>query len=216
MSALDLFEGDRGQPERQRLEEGAWLLRGFAREAAPQILHEIERISSAAPFRNMQTPGGGRMSAAMTGSGIGWVTDRSGYRYAEVDPESGRPWEPIPTSFLELAASAAAEAGFPAFTPDACLINRYEPGARMGLHQDRDEADFSQPIVSISLGLPAVFLWGGLRRSDPTRRIRLEHGDVVVWGGAARLVFHGISPLAEGEHPLTGRYRYNLTFRRAR
>jgi alkylated DNA repair protein (DNA oxidative demethylase) len=213
---MDLFEGDFGQPERERLEEGAWLLRGFAREPAPRILVEIERIAATAPFRNMQTPGGGRMSAAMTGSGLGWVVDRAGYRYAQVDPESGRQWEPIPPASLELAGRAAAEAGFPDFVPDACLINRYEPGARMGLHQDRDEADFSQPIVSVSLGLSAVFLWGGLRRSDPTRRVRLEHGDVVVWGGPARLVFHGIAHLAEGEHPLTGRYRYNLTFRRAR
>jgi alkylated DNA repair protein (DNA oxidative demethylase) len=215
MSTTDLFGGELDQPERERLEEGAWLFRGFARDGAPALLADIARIAIAAPFRNMQTPGGGRMSAAMTSSGVGWVTDRSGYSYAEIDPQSGRQWEAIPPSFLALAGNAAGEAGFPAFTPDACLINRYEPGARMGLHQDRDEADFSQPIVSVSVGLPAVFLWGGLRRSDPTRRLRLEHGDVVVWGGPARLVFHGIARLAEGEHPLTGRFRYNLTFRRA-
>ena len=153
----------------------------------------------------------------MTNCGsAGWVTDRSGYRYDSADPESGKPWPPMPPSFRALAEQAAAEAGFDGFAPDACLVNRYQPGARMSLHQDRDEGDFGAPIVSVSLGLPAIFLFGGLQRSDKTQRYRLEHGDIVVWGGPARLAFHGVAPLADGEHPRMGRQRINLTFRRAR
>ena len=148
--------------------------------------------------------------------GVGWVTDRTGYRYDGSDPESGKPWPAMPGSFLQLAEQAADRAGFEPFSPDACLINRYQPGARMSLHQDKDENDFSAPIVSVSLGLPAIFLFGGLKRSDKPRRLRLEHGDVVVWGGPARLAFHGVAPLADGEHALLGRQRINLTFRRAR
>jgi alkylated DNA repair protein (DNA oxidative demethylase) len=164
----------------------------------------------------MVTPGGFRMSVAMTNcGGLGWVTDRKGYRYSAIDPESGRAWPAMPSSFRELAESAAAAAGFAGFTPDACLINRYSPGAKMTLHQDKDERDFSQPLVSVSLGLPAVFLFGGLSRKDKVERVSLSHGDVVVWGGAARLFYHGVMPVKEGVHPLTGAYRLNLTFRRA-
>jgi len=156
------------------------------------------------------------MSVAMTNCGAaGWVSDRTGYRYRRIDPETGRPWPAMPAVFAELAARAAEVAGFPAFAPDVCLANRYAPGARLSLHQDRDEQDFGAPIVSVSLGLPAVFLWGGLSRSDRPRRVRLAHGDVVVWGGPARLTFHGIDTLRDGEHELTGAVRYNLTFRRA-
>jgi alkylated DNA repair protein (DNA oxidative demethylase) len=163
----------------------------------------------------MITPGGFRMSVAMTNCGrVGWVSDRSGYRYDPVDPENGQPWPAIPASFLDLARRAAGIAGF-AFDPDCCLINRYEPGTKLSLHQDRDERDFTAPIVSVSLGLPAVFLWGGLKRSDRPRRIRLESGDVVVWGGPSRLTYHGVAPLAAGEHPVTGQVRINLTFRKA-
>jgi DNA oxidative demethylase len=152
----------------------------------------------------------------MTNCGqAGWVSDRSGYRYDAVDPDTGSPWPPIPVTFARLASAAAESAGFAGFTPDVCLINRYEPGAKLSLHQDKDEHDFSAPIVSVSLGLPAVFLWGGLRRADRPRRIRLESGDVVIWGGPSRLVYHGVAPLGEGEHPLTGRFRINLTFRKA-
>jgi alkylated DNA repair protein (DNA oxidative demethylase) len=165
----------------------------------------------------MVTPGGHQMSVAMTNcGGLGWVTDRSGYRYDANDPEAGRPWPAMPRSFRELAKVAAAQAGFEGFSPDACLINRYQPGARMSLHQDKDEEDFAAPIVSVSLGLPATFLFGGLKRSDKPRRFRLEHGDIAVWGGPARLVFHGVAPLADGEHALLGRQRINLTFRKAR
>jgi len=165
----------------------------------------------------MVTPGGHQMSVAMTNcGGVGWVTDRTGYRYDANDPEAGRPWPAMPPSFRELAGQAADQAGFGGFSPDACLINRYQPGARMSLHQDKDEHDFGAPIVSVSLGLPAVFLFGGLKRSGRPRRFRLQHGDVVVWGGPARLVFHGVAPLADGEHLLMGRQRINLTFRKAR
>jgi alkylated DNA repair protein (DNA oxidative demethylase) len=165
----------------------------------------------------MVTPGGHQMSVAMTNcGGLGWVTDRSGYRYDANDPEAGRPWPAMPRSFHELAEQAADHAGFGGFSPDACLINRYRPGARMSLHQDKDEEDFAAPIVSVSLGLPATFLFGGLKRSDKPRRFRLQHGDIAVWGGPARLAFHGVAPLADGEHALLGRQRINLTFRKAR
>jgi alkylated DNA repair protein (DNA oxidative demethylase) len=165
----------------------------------------------------MVTPQGHRMSVAMTNCGsIGWVTDRTGYRYDADDPQSGQPWPAMPSSFRKLAARAAAVAGFDAFSPQACLVNRYQPGARMSLHQDKDELDLAAPIVSVSLGLPATFLFGGLKRSDKPQRYRLEHGDVVVWGGPARLAYHGIAPLADGEHAVMGRQRINLTFRRAR
>ena len=197
--------------------DGAVLLRGFARPVEAELIAAIGEIVAQAPFRHMVTPGGHQMSVAMTNCGsAGWVTDRSGYRYDGVDPESRSPWPAMPPSFRALAAQAATEAGFDGFAPDACLINRYQPGARMSLHQDKDEDDFSAPIVSVSLGLPAIFLFGGLQRSDKPRRFRLEHGDIVVWGGPSRLFFHGIAPLADGEHALLGRQRINLTFRKAR
>ncbi len=197
--------------------EGAVLLRGFARPFDDGLLAALREIENQAPFRRMFTPGGHQMSVAMTNCGeAGWVTDRSGYRYDGADPESGKGWPAMPAAFRELAENAAREAGFAGFAPDACLINRYEPGAKMSLHQDRDEKDFSAPIVSVSLGLPAIFLFGGLKRTDKPRRTRLEHGDVVVWGGPSRLFFHGVAPLADGEHPMLGRQRINLTFRKAR
>jgi len=169
-----------------------------------------------APLRHMVTSRGFHMSVAMTNAGPrGWVSDRRGYRYSAVDPETQQPWPDLPAALRTLAQSAALAAGFPDFQPDACLINRYVPGARMSLHQDRDEADFSQPIVSVSLGLPATFQLGGLQRQDKTQRISLEHGDVLVWGGPARLRFHGVLPLKAGVHPLLGEQRINLTFRRA-
>jgi alkylated DNA repair protein (DNA oxidative demethylase) len=177
---------------------------------------DLNGVLAAAPLRHMITPGGFRMSVSMSNCGaVGWVTDRKGYRYSAVDPESGKAWPEMPESFLELAVTAAAAGGFAEFRPDACLINRYEPGARMTLHQDKDEQDFGAPIVSVSLGLPAVFLFGGLSRKDRPQRMTLNSGDVVVWGGSSRLNFHGINPLKDGEHPLTGRCRFNLTFRRA-
>lgn len=198
------------------LDEGAVLLGGFARPVDRELLDALEAVVRDAPFRHMETPGGWRMSVAMTNCGTaGWVTDRSGYRYDPIDPESGRRWPAMPEIFAHLAMRAAAAAGFADFTPDACLINRYEPGTRLSLHQDRNEREFGHPIVSVSLGLPAIFLWGGQKRTDRPRRVPLVHGDVVVWGGLARMTFHGVHPLAEGTHPLTGNSRYNLTFRRA-
>jgi alkylated DNA repair protein (DNA oxidative demethylase) len=211
--SLELFEADGSE---RPLAPGAVVLRGFARPVEQPLLSAIGEIAGAAPFRHMSTPGGRRMSVAMTNCGaVGWVTDRSGYRYAPDDPETGRPWPEMPPVFRGLATDAAASAGFPGFTPDGCLVNRYEPGARLTLHQDRDERDFEAPIVSVSLGLPAVFLFGGLRRADKPRRVLLSHGDVVVWGGPSRLRFHGVMPLEEGQHPLFGACRINLTFRKA-
>jgi alkylated DNA repair protein (DNA oxidative demethylase) len=164
----------------------------------------------------MTTPNGLRMSVAMTNCGsAGWVSGPNGYRYAHVDPHSGLAWLPMPQVYLDLAATAAAAAGFGGFTPDACLINRYAPGTRLSLHQDKDERDFSAPIVSVSLGLPAVFLFGGASRRERPHRIPLAHGDVVVWGGLARLRYHGVLPLKEAVHPVLGRQRINLTFRKA-
>jgi DNA oxidative demethylase len=205
------------RPSREAIAEGAVLLRGFAGPVEGELITALREIVAQAPFRHMLTPGGHQMSVAMTNCGsAGWVTDRSGYRYDGADPQSGKAWPPMPPSFRALAEQAARDAGFEEFAPDACLINRYQPGARMSLHQDRDEGDFGAPIVSVSLGLPAIFLFGGLKRSDKTQRYRLEHGDIAVWGGPARLAFHGIAPLADGEHAVLGRQRINLTFRKAR
>ncbi|WP_457281920.1 DNA oxidative demethylase AlkB [Polaromonas sp. P5_D5] len=196
---------------------GAVLLRGFAREVDEALLQAVEDVVAAAPLRHLVTPGGYTMSVAMSNCGaLGWVSDRSGYRYDTKDPLSGKPWPTMPGSFSELALRAAAEAGFDHFRPDACLINRYEPGARLSLHQDKDEGNMDAPIVSVSLGLPAVFLFGGLNRSGRPARYRLVHGDVAVWGGPSRLAYHGVAPLAEGEHARLGRQRINLTFRCAR
>jgi alkylated DNA repair protein (DNA oxidative demethylase) len=199
----------------ERLEEGAVLLRGFATAEAAQLVEEARRVSHAAPFRHLVTPGGYTMSVAMTNCGrVGWVSDLTGYRYDQVNPDTAAPWPAMPTAFLDIAANAAAAAGFGGYHPDACLINRYIAGAKLGLHQDRDEKDAWAPIVSVSLGLPAAFLWGGKRRSDPVRRLYLESGDVAVWGGPARFVYHGVAPLKAGDHPLTGDTRINLTFRK--
>jgi alkylated DNA repair protein (DNA oxidative demethylase) len=208
----DLFDTGRSET----IAEGAVLLRGQALRVEQRLLSDLDKITAAAPFRQMITPGGFTMSVAMTNCGrLGWVTDRSGYRYDTHDPESGKPWPDMPSSFLELAADAASAAGYPAFRPDACLINRYTPGARLSLHQDKDERDFTQPIVSVSLGLPATFQFGGLRRSDPVRKYLLRHGDVAVWGGVARLFYHGVLALKDGVHPKLGPTRVNLTFRKA-
>jgi len=211
----DLFENESSTPSKEPLEEGAALLRGFAKSEAARLLEEVAHVAEAAPFRHLVTPGGHTMSVAMTNCGrVGWVSDRTGYRYDPIDPGSKQRWPELPPLFLDLAVRAAAEAGFANYDPDACLINRYVAGAKLGLHQDRDEKDALAPIVSVSLGLPATFLWGGKRRADPTRRMLLENGDVVVWGGPARFVYHGVAALKAGEHPLTGAARINLTFRK--
>ncbi len=212
---LALDEPQGGSP-RASLGPRAVLLRVLARGRAPELIAAIDTITAVSPFRRMVTPGGWEMSVALTNCGrVGWVTDRTGYRYDAIDPATGRPWPEMPQAFADLAGEAAAAAGFKGFRPDACLVNRYAPGARLSLHQDRNVRDFDQPIVSVSLGLPAIFLWGGKARADKVRRVPLIHGDVVVWGGPDRLRFHGVHSLAEGEHPLTGSCRFNLTFRRA-
>lgn len=214
--ALDSQPGD-DRRRAEALDDGACVLRSRATASAATLLDAIAAVSAAAPPRHLLVPGGKRMSVAMTNCGaLGWVSDARGYRYERCDPQSAQPWPAMPPALLALARAAAAEAGYADFAPDACLINRYEPGARMSLHRDHDEGDLRAPIVSVSLGLPARFLWGGLARGDRARRLPLLHGDVVVWGGASRLVYHGVAPLADGEHPLTGRRRYNLTFRKAR
>jgi alkylated DNA repair protein (DNA oxidative demethylase) len=196
--------------------ERAVVLRGLARHEVAVLFAAVKRITAKAPFRKMITPGGFLMSVAMTNCGrAGWVTDRKGYRYDPMDPTTGRGWPPMPPPFQELAARAAAAAGFAGFDPDACLINRYEPGTRLSLHRDENERDLAAPIVSVSLGLPATFLFGGKNRSDRPRRVWLESGDVVVWGGPDRLNYHGVAPLAAGEDVLTGGCRINLTLRKA-
>jgi len=212
----DLFDRTEALPAREAIAEGAMLLRGFARPIQHDLLTAVDGIIAQAPFRHMVTPGGYEMSVAMTNCGsLGWVTDRTGYRYDAIDPTTGRSWPAMPKIFRELAGQAAERAGFAGFRPEACLVNCYEPGARLSLHQDRDEENYDEPIVSVSLGLPATFLWGGLKRTDRPVRYRLVHGDVVVWGGPSRLTFHGVAPLADGEHELLGRRRINLTFRKA-
>jgi DNA oxidative demethylase len=200
----------------ERIAEDAVLLPGAALEDAPAMLAALQPVITAAPWRHMLTPGGARMSVAMSNCGqVGWISDRRGYRYDAIDPATGRPWPPMPAVLRNLAERSAAMAGFEGFRPDACLINLYAPGTRLSLHQDRNEQDLLAPVVSVSLGLPARFLFGGLRRTDAVRRLALVHGDVVVWGGRQRLAFHGVAALADGEHALTGGYRMNLTFRKA-
>lgn len=217
MITADLFgEAPRIERKDEALCEGAVVLRAFALTHDAAVLQALDRIVTAAPFRHLITPGGLRMSVAMTNTGeLGWVSDRKGYRYDRIDPQNGKPWPPLPDAFRQLAVAAALQAGYPNFDPDACLINRYAPGTRLSLHQDSDERDLGQPIVSVSLGLPAVFQFGGAQRSDRSLRVPLAHGDVVVWGGPARLRFHGVLPLKPGLHEKLGEQRINLTFRRA-
>lgn len=214
---LDLFDSaDTLEPRRQALAPGALLLRGFATAHAPALMACVQQLIAQAPLRHMLTPGGLRMAVAMSNCGpLGWVSDARGYRYAGADPQSGLPWPAMPALFASLASEAAAQAGYADFAPDACLINRYEPGTRLSLHQDKDERDFGAPIVSVSLGLQAVFLFGGLKRADPAQRIALMHGDVAVWGGGSRLRYHGLLALKAGTHALLGEQRINLTLRKA-
>jgi alkylated DNA repair protein (DNA oxidative demethylase) len=214
----DLFDNvAEAQPPREEIADGAVLLRGFVRLFEEELIAAMRAVVAQAPFRRMTTPGGYQMSVAMTNCGErGWITDHTGYRYDAIDPRSEAPWPAMPLVFRDLARRAAEQGGFAGFAPDACLVNRYEPGTRLSLHQDKDELDFTAPIVSVSLGLTATFLFGGMARSDKPRRFRLVHGDVVVWGGPSRLAYHGVAPLADGEHTLLGRQRINLTFRRTR
>lgn len=213
----DLFDAiPADHAARESIADGAVLLRGQALPFEAELLAALQTITAQSPFRHMTTPGGFVMSVAMTNCGAaGWVTDRSGYRYDAIDPQTGQPWPPLPDCFRALAVSAATAAGYPHFVPDACLINRYEPGARLSLHQDKNERDLGEPIASVSLGLPATFQFGGLKRNDPVRKFGLRHGDVAVWGGPSRLFYHGVTELKDGEHDKLGRMRINLTFRRA-
>jgi alkylated DNA repair protein (DNA oxidative demethylase) len=194
---------------------GVVLLRGYAQADADALVAAVARIAAAAPFRQMVTPGGFTMSAALTNCGAGWISDRKGYRYSDINPQTGKAWPEIPALFSALARRAAAASGYPDFIPDACIINRYIPGARMSLHQDSQEKPLDAPVVSVSLGLSATFLWGGMARAGLPQRILLHHGDVIVWGGPSRLNFHGIAPLKPGSHPRVGAQRFNLTFRKA-
>ncbi|KAE9639783.1 DNA oxidative demethylase AlkB [Pseudomonas sp. PB103] len=215
-SNFDLFADHEPeqQPRAEQIGEQSWLLRGFALPLIEQLLPTLESILLAAPLRHMMTPGGFSMSVATSSCGaLGWITDRTGYRYSSVDPLSGLPWPALPPVFAELAHSAAARADFAGFDADSCLINRYVPGAKMSLHQDKDEKAYAAPIVSLSLGLPAMFLFGGFNRSDKSQRIALLHGDMVIWGGVDRLRFHGVLPIKQGRHPRLGEQRINLTFR---
>jgi len=214
---MDLFTNqEMNLPAQEEMAAGAVLLRGFARKLQDDLLISLDMITAIAPFRHMVTPSGYMMSVAMTNCGqAGWVSDRRGYCYTKKDPLTGKAWPAMPVSFMILAKSAATQAGYPDFCPDVCLINRYEPGSKLSLHQDKDEHDLAHPIVSVSLGLPASFQFGGLRRSDKVKKYGLHHGDVVVWGGVSRLCYHGILMLKQGEHPKLGAMRLNLTFRKA-
>ena len=214
----DLFESVADpRTYQQSIAEGAVLLRAFARSVEHDLIAALHNIVTQAPFRHMSTRSGHQMSVAMTNCGErGWITDHTGYRYDAIDPRTGAPWPAMPPVYRDLARRAAEQGGFKDFAPEACLVNRYEPGTRLSLHQDKDELDFSAPIVSVSLGLPATFLFGGMARSDKPGRFRLVHGDVVVWGGPSRLAYHGVAPLVDGEHALLGRQRINLTFRKVR
>ena len=211
---LDLFA--EAEPWQEPLAPGAVILRRFALSRAAALFDGINAVAARSPFRYMVTPGGYTMSVAMTNCGrLGWTTDDRGYLYAPLDPITGNPWPAMPDAFQALCHDAAVVAGYADFTPDACLVNRYAVGAKLSLHQDKDEPDLRAPIVSVSLGLPAVFQFGGLRRNDPLKRLMLEHGDVVVWGGESRLYYHGLQPLKSGFHPQAQAFRYNLTFRQA-
>jgi DNA oxidative demethylase len=212
----DLFDSIETERRTEALADGAVILRGFALDVASELLAQIDAISAQSPFRHLIVPGGKRMSVAMTNCGrLGWVSDTRGYRYEAIDPITQQPWPALPRAFAALAQRAANATGYhDELGTDACLVNRYEPGSRLTLHQDRDERDVQAPIISVSLGVPAIFVFGRNTRSGPTRRSRLVHGDVVVWGGVSRLAYHGVQPLAEAQHPATGSLRYNLTFRK--
>jgi alkylated DNA repair protein (DNA oxidative demethylase) len=210
----NLFDETKAPLTQEKLAEEAWLFRGLACDCAAAMVRHIQELSRSAPFRRMVVPGGRRMSVAVLNCGsVGWTSDRRGYRYTVTDPETGMPWPAMPPLFTQIAELAAAKAGFPNFRPDCCLVNRYEPGAKLSLHQDKDEGAYDQPIVSVSLGLPANFRFGGRTQKEGLRRFYVENGDVAVWGGPSRLAYHGVDALSEGEHPLTGRSRFNLTFR---
>ncbi len=204
------------QASTEVIDNDAIILKGFVRAKANQLVKDAELISQQSPFRTMTTPGGGKMSVAITNCGhCGWLSDEHGYRYQQIDPVTHRSWPEMPQSFLKICAAATKAASFAEFMPDACLLNKYQADAKMGLHNDNDEHDLTAPIVSVSLGLDAVFLFGGKTRQSPTRKYLLSHGDVVVFGGQSRLNFHGISLIKPTyiSDDLTD-HRLNLTFRK--
>lgn len=217
-TTLDLFADEAPQPSAtDRIGPQSFVFRGLALPLIDRLLPALEAVLTRAPFRNMVTPGGYTMSVALSSCGqFGWTTDRNGYQYSSIDPQTGQAWPEMPQVFMELARSAAEAAGFADFVPDACLINRYVPGAKLALHQDKDERGYQWPVVSVSLGIPAMFLFGGHARSDATQKVPLFHGDVVVWGGEDRLRYHGVMPIRQAEHPQLGEQRINFTFRKAR
>ena len=211
-----LFDEPAQPPRTEQIGPQTFVLRGFALPWLEQILPALRTVLAQAPLRRMVTPGGFTMSVALSNCGEwGWTTDLNGYRYTPADPRTGLPWPELPGCFREIATQAAAAAGFENFEPDACLINRYLPGAKMSLHQDKNEQDYSAPIVSVSLGLPAMFQMGGLQRSERPLRVPLLHGDVMVWGGVDRLRYHGVLTLKPGEHEVMGGQRINFTLRKA-
>ncbi|RXA97207.1 DNA oxidative demethylase AlkB [Yersinia sp. 2105 StPb PI] len=211
---MDLFSQLPAEPWTEELSPGAMVLHHYVQDQVLSLLSDVAEITHVAPFRHLVTPGGYRMSVAMSNCGsVGWVSDKQGYRYSSIDPLTQKRWPAMPDRFLTLAILAAREAGFTDFQPDACLINRYDVGAKLSLHQDKDELDLRQPIVSVSLGLPAIFQFGGLSREAKCQRVLLSEGDVVVWGGPSRLNYHGGLPIKAGFSPSTGAYRVNLTFR---
>lgn len=211
---MDLFDDQ--LPKKTRIAEGAYWLRGHALPAADLLWAELRKHFATYPPQQMFTPMGYKMSVRSTSMGdAAWVGTKKGYGYASIDTAINQALPPLPSTFLSLANHAATEAGYNDFTPDSCLINCYDIGSKMGLHQDKDERDFNQPIVSVSLGIPATFLFGGAKRSDKPTQIPLTHGDVVVWGGASRLFYHGVQTIKPNKHPLLGELRCNLTFRKA-
>jgi alkylated DNA repair protein (DNA oxidative demethylase) len=208
---MNLFTELETEPTYEEIAPGAALMRGLALADDRELFEAVERVIFSAPLRQMMTAGGQRMSIMGTDCGaVRWIADK----YVGHDPLRPRRWPPMPPILNAFAIRCATRAGFPDFRPDACHVNRYQAGNRLGLHQDRNECDLTQPIVSVSFGLECVFLFGGLERGDPARHILLEHGDVIVWGGPSRMRFHGVQPLKPGSHPLTGPYRINLTFRK--
>ncbi|THJ30850.1 DNA oxidative demethylase AlkB [Lampropedia aestuarii] len=215
-ASFDLFADS---PEEQRVALGpqAVVLRQKASPLAAELVARIEDVLQHSPLYQMATPGGKPLSVRTTSCGThGWSSDPTGYSYVRHHPLTDQAWPEIPAAWSALATEAAQEAGFAQFAPDTCLINQYGLDSKMALHQDRSEQDLRQPVVSISLGMSALFLWGGMQRSDKPAHVLLHHGDMVVWGGVDRLRFHGIKHLTGAPHPQLGAMRYNLTLRRAR
>jgi len=208
---MNLFSQLAAEPTHEEIFPGATLMRGLAQAQDGEFLEAMQGVLSAAPLHHATTPTGLPMGVMVSDCGTPEAFRR---RWDPANPAVRQMWPPMPRALLDFSLRCAVRAGFPLFRPDTCHVNRYQAGTKLGLHQDRHECDMSQPIVSVSFGLECVFLLGGLERTDSPKRILLEHGDVIVWGGPSRMRFHGVQPLKPGHHPLTGPYRYNLTFRK--